>query len=247
MESFEKLMSFFMSRECYEDLFFKLNFANVPCLKMIISKGLGYGIIAGSLLLRVPQIIKILAAKSGEGMSFASEVLALVAIFSSMAYGYYKEFPISSYGDSYFLYIQGVIILALISYYQKKYTIIVISLPAILIATGMLYYKMVDPQIVIFMNGISVFLSVAAKLYQAFINFQNGSTGVLSPITLFLQFAGTVARIFTSIQETGDFNLILTYVLNSFANGLLVAQWVYYRNAAKVTVKATAKKAKKVQ
>jgi mannose-P-dolichol utilization defect protein 1 len=210
---------------------------------MIISKGLSYGIIAGSLLLRVPQIIKILAAKSGEGISFASEVLALVSIFSSMAYGYYKDFPVSSYGDSYFLYIQGIIILSLISYYQKKYLIILVTLPAIIVATGMLYYKMVDPQIIFFMNGISVFLSVAAKLYQAFINFQNGSTGVLSPITLVLQFAGTVARIFTSIQETGDFNLILTYAVNSIANGLLVAQWIYYRNATKVT----AKKAKKTQ
>ena len=45
---------------------------------MVISKGLGYGILAGALLLRVPQIVKILAAKSGDGISVASEVLSLV-------------------------------------------------------------------------------------------------------------------------------------------------------------------------
>ena len=78
MEAFENLMLFFMTPACYDELFFKFNVTNVECVKMVISKGLGYGILAGALLLRVPQIVKILAAKSGDGISVASEVLSLV-------------------------------------------------------------------------------------------------------------------------------------------------------------------------
>jgi mannose-P-dolichol utilization defect 1 len=60
MEAFERLMSFFMTPKCYEDIFFNMNIFNFICLKMIISKVLGYGILAGSLMLRVPQILKVI-------------------------------------------------------------------------------------------------------------------------------------------------------------------------------------------
>ena len=93
MEQFERLMSLFMTPKCYEDIFYKFDLLNVVCLKMIISKGLGYAILMGSLMLRVPQILKILAAGSGEGISITSEILMIVAIFGSMSYGYFKQFP----------------------------------------------------------------------------------------------------------------------------------------------------------
>ena len=44
-------------------------------------------------------------------------------------------------------------------------------------------------------------------------------------------FLGSLARIFTSIQETGDTTLIVTFIATSFANGLLAAQVLYYWNA----------------
>jgi mannose-P-dolichol utilization defect protein 1 len=65
---------------------------------------------------------------------------------------------------------------------------------------------------------------------QAVLNFKNSSTGALSAITLVLQFAGCVARIFTSIQETGDMSLIVNYVLLSILNGIICGQLVYYWN-----------------
>lgn len=40
-------------------------------------------------------------------------------------------------------------------------------------------------------------------------------------------------RIFTSIQETGDNIIILTYVVSTLANGALVAQMFWYWNADK--------------
>ena len=45
---------------------------------------------------------------------------------------------------------------------------------------------------------------VVGKLIQAVTNYKNGHTGQLSAITVFLLTAGSLARIFTSIQETGD-------------------------------------------
>ena len=62
------------------------------------------------------------------------------------------------------------------------------------------------------------------QMIQAFENYKNGSTGQMSAVTAFLLFAGAMARIFTSHQETGDMTLILTFLVATVCNGILFAQ-----------------------
>ena len=66
------------------------------------------------------------------------------------------------------------------------------------------------------------------QLIQAWANYKNSSTGQLSAITVFLIFAGSLSRIFTSVQETGDELVIAMYICSSFFNGILAGQIVYY-------------------
>lgn len=68
------------------------------------------------------------------------------------------------------------------------------------------------------------------QFIQAYTNYANGNTGQLSAATCFLLFFGSLARIFTSIQETGDTTMITMYVCSTFANGIIVAQLLYYWN-----------------
>ena len=75
---------------------------------------------------------------------------------------------------------------------------------------------------------------VCFQLIQAVTNFSNKSTGQLSVITVFMIFLGAIARIFTSIQETGDTLVIITYVVSSCCNGVIAAQMIWYWNADKV-------------
>jgi len=65
---------------------------------------------------------------------------------------------------------------------------------------------------------------------QAYTNYSNGSTGQLSAVTCSLLFFGSLARIFTSIQETGDTTMILMYVCSTLANAVIVTQLLYYWN-----------------
>ena len=78
---------------------------------------------------------------------------------------------------------------------------------------------------------------VIGKLIQAITNFKNGHTGQLSAITVFLLTLGSLARIFTSIQDTGDQVSILaepimvceiTPVLPSFWTIILLTQIAFY-------------------
>lgn len=78
-----------------------------------------------------------------------------------------------------------------------------------------------------FLHGI---FSDILQLIQAYKNYTNGSTGQLSFITVTLLFLGALARIFTSIQETNDNIMILTYVSSAFFNGIILSQVLYYWN-----------------
>lgn len=80
------------------------------------------------------------------------------------------------------------------------------------------------------------------QLIQAVSNYRTSSTGQLSAVTVFMLFAGAVARIFTSIQETGDSTVIATYVVSTLANGVICAQMIYYWNSAAAAAAGKAKK-----
>jgi len=228
MDHLQRLVSPVMSSLCYDELFIKFNFMHAACLKATLSKCLGYAIVAGSMCLRVPQILKILAARSGEGISIMAEMMMVAAVFGTMAYGYHMQFPISAYGDAYFLYIQSVIILLLILYYKRNYFLIALCTGIIGAFTALLFSHSLTGDVILWLNNSSLIFSLVSKGLQILVNFNNGSTGALSAFSLILQFAGTLARIFTSIQETGDSNLIFQYAATTLANGLLVAQLLYY-------------------
>ena len=65
---------------------------------------------------------------------------------------------------------------------------------------------------------------------QIVANFRNGHTGQLSFIMVLLLFLGAMARIFTTIQETGDKVMLVTFLVSTVLNGTLVFQVLFYWN-----------------
>ena len=71
---------------------------------------------------------------------------------------------------------------------------------------------------------------ILLKLLQIVSNFRNGHTGQLSFIMVLLLFLGAMARIFTTIQETGDKVMLVTFLFSTSLNATLVLQVLYYWN-----------------
>ncbi|CRK93938.1 CLUMA_CG007465, isoform A [Clunio marinus] len=224
-------MLLLMSEKCYENYFEDFNFFDVPCFKALLSKGLGLGIIAGSMLVKVPQIMKILNNKSTEGLSLVSVFLDLMAITFHMSYSFVSGFPFSAWGDGTFLAFQTATIAALIFFYGHRSPVRSFLFTALY---GVLVYilmgGMTPLEFLWSAQGFNVPILLVGKLSQAVTNYRNGGTGQLSAATCFMLFFGSLARIFTSIQETGDNMMILTYSVSTFANAVIIAQLLYYWN-----------------
>ncbi|XP_002734165.2 mannose-P-dolichol utilization defect 1 protein-like [Saccoglossus kowalevskii] len=225
---FQTLVLFFLPQHCYDEFFVKFNLLDVPCIKVAISKGLGMGIIVGSVIVKLPQILKILAAQSGEGISFISVVLELVAISATWSYSVASGFPFVAWGESFFLAVQSITIGILVLYYSGKSgaALIFLSLYSVMMYT--LLSGLVSIQFLAFLQSMNIVMIVISRLMQVVANLRNGHTGQLSFITYLMLFLGSIARIFTSIQETGDPTMIATYIVSTTCNCVIVSQILYY-------------------
>ena len=65
-------------------------------------------------------------------------------------------------------------------------------------------------------------------MIQAFANYRSKFMGQQSLVTVLLLTLGSLARVFTSIQETGDAIIILTYSLALVANSIVLSQFALY-------------------
>ena len=79
------------------------NFMNDGCAASVISKLLGYAIISGSFALKIPQIFKIMSAKSGAGLSVLGLIIESLGFLVTTAY----------------FYRQGLILLRVLLYYYN--------------------------------------------------------------------------------------------------------------------------------
>lgn len=77
-------VKYFIFREdCFEK-FLKYDISDMDCLKFTISKGLGLGIVAGSSILKLPQIIKIVSSGSVEGLAAISQYIEVSQIIGDV-------------------------------------------------------------------------------------------------------------------------------------------------------------------
>ncbi|KAH7416389.1 hypothetical protein KP509_14G089500 [Ceratopteris richardii] len=88
------------------------------CLLPLLSKRIGYTIIAASTVCKVPQIYLILKNRSIEGLSVPSFELEVVGFTISLAYCMFKQLAFSAYGELVFLVLQSVIQVGLMYYYS---------------------------------------------------------------------------------------------------------------------------------
>lgn len=98
----------------------KLPLLDPQCLKLIVSRSLSFGIIIGSALVKVPQIINIVRAKKSNGIAASSFVLEIVGYSISVLYNWSNGYPISTWAENAFMWLQSMMIVFLIAHYDKK-------------------------------------------------------------------------------------------------------------------------------
>ena len=236
---------------CYQALILDVDEANVDCIKLAVSKGLGVGIVGASAVVKVPQILNLVRAQSAEGVSFLSYLLETTSYLVSLAYNVRNGFPFSTYGETAFILVQNIAITLLVLHYSGKGAVAALLAGVIAVAATALFSQpgassvvSVSAEQLGYLQAGAGALGVASKIPQIVAIWAQGGTGQLSAFTVFNYLAGSLSRIFTTLQEVDDKLILYSFIAGFALNAVLAAQMVYYWNAkpaAKVGKKSKSK------
>tara|TARA_B110000977_G_scaffold66340_2_gene90255 strand:+ start:14705 stop:15490 length:786 start_codon:yes stop_codon:yes gene_type:complete len=222
-------------------------FPSPECLKFGISKGLSLGIVAGAVLVKVPQIMKIVSNKSVKGLQvnmFRSEVLSgTVAI----AYFARSGIAVAAYAELFFILMQNLVILGLIAGYgvqsstsskpKKNESFVKIafmeSAPSalvygLLVTALFLGDTLISSNLLETLYNCTTAVLICGRAPQIYQNHVEKSTGELSFVSQLLMSAGSAARIFTTAQEGGGNSMLLAYGISASMNLCIFVQMLVF-------------------
>jgi mannose-P-dolichol utilization defect protein 1 len=227
---------------CYKALVLDIDPTNTECVKLAVSKGLGIGIIAASSVVKVPQIVKLVRSKSASGVSFLSYILETSSYLISLAYNLRNGFPFSTFGETALILAQNVVICVLVLRYSGQTSNAALFMGLLATAVTTLFSpNFLSMEKLSYLQAGAGVLGVASKVPQIAAIWQQGGTGQLSAFAVFNYLAGSLSRIFTTLQEVDDKLILYGFVAGFALNAVLAAQMVYYWNAPSAKVKGKQK------
>ena len=115
----ERFVSSIIGDKCYRTFFINGDLMDMDCLKYSISKGLGYGIVIGSGIMKLTQILKIVMNRDVTGLNAMSFYMECAAFLPSIVYNFLKGYPISTYGENVVILFQNYLLVFLFWIFAK--------------------------------------------------------------------------------------------------------------------------------
>ena len=220
--------------KCYDTWFTDYSFFDVDCLKSIVSRGLSFGIIVGSSVLKLPQMYNFYRAKSTFGVSSTMLYLDVISFTPSPIYNVMKLHPFFTYGEQIIVLTENIILIAMMWYYDKNNSLsksIGIALVYALLVFGFFH----APAHVWWLYPlIGAAAATLGRIPQIVDNYNSQNTGTLSAFTFFLNSLGGVARMFTTMNTTGDLSIVASqFVGVSVSVVILIQMGMYWQNTKK--------------
>lgn len=196
------------------------------CYQLLFSKALSAGILLGSFVVKLPQVINLVSSKTAEGLSPEAIYSEVPLSLFSCLYSYRLGYPFTSYGESATISVQNVFLVYLLWTYMKPKPTLTVKLQvfAMVIASGLIAWY-IPAEYLYVLPSTCMVLMVFSRVSQIINNFKQGTTGQLSSITTGLTFAGSLARVYTTVSEVGfDLSLIASFGVGALLSGILLAQ-----------------------
>jgi mannose-P-dolichol utilization defect protein 1 len=233
-----------IGNKCTNSLIVTKNFKDIQCLTLLFSKLLSIGIIFGSSIVKLPQILKILLSQSVEGISFLSFLLETISASITFAYNFRLGNQFTTYGETLFITLQNLIVVLLIGYYGgKMMQLIVLMALYSVFMSSLLVPDYVGSQTMSYLQALTIPLAAFSRIPQIIKIWTNKQTGQLSSLTALLLCFGSIARVFTTFREVTDKLLLSGFILSAVLNTIILLQILIYSKStsSKVNIRKSKK------
>jgi mannose-P-dolichol utilization defect protein 1 len=208
------------------------HFIGASCHWLALSKVLSYGVIAGAMVGKLPQVYKVWHARSAEGVSRLSIFAEMTYNGVQFSYNVVLRTPLSTYGEFPITFFQLLLLNVVVVWCNRcKDTQILYSCLGLVLLT----FGMASGTVPIFITAAlytaGAGFSLAAFGPQIWMNFKRKSAGQLSFVVTAMNFSGCSTRCFTTWYEVDHSTLRAMSLLNWIMAGTLVAQFWVYRSA----------------
>jgi mannose-P-dolichol utilization defect protein 1 len=181
----------------------------------------------------VPQIAKVLQARSAEGLSLTAVAVELLCYTVTIAYNASRGYPLNTYGEVAACWLQDVLLVLLVVRFGEAPRRAIASAPRRALLAATLFSSLVawllspfcphDLLAALQAANVAV-LALGSRVPQIVLNVRRGDAGLLSATSCALNVAGNAARAFTTIVLTRDALLLAGAVTQGALNGVLTWQ-----------------------
>ncbi|KAJ5473288.1 Mannose-P-dolichol utilization defect 1 protein [Penicillium sp. IBT 31633x] len=238
-----------IGKPCHSALLLDLDVTKDPaCTSLAISKALGIAIVGASAVVKVPQILKLINSRSSAGVSFVSYALETASLLITLSYSVRNQFPFSTYGETALIAVQDIAVGVLVLNYAGRSAAAAAFVAVVAASIYALLFDqtLIDAQTMSYLQAGAGALGVASKAPQIYTIWREGGTGQLSAFAVFNYLAGSLSRIFTTLQEVDDKLILYGFIAGFSLNLILAAQMLWYWNTPAPKQKA-APRAKAVE
>ncbi|XP_044273988.1 solute carrier family 66 member 3 isoform X2 [Varanus komodoensis] len=186
--------------------------------------------ILACLVLKLPQGVALLAAKSARGVSLESLLLELSGFIVCLRYMSYYNYPLPTYVEYPIIIVQDVILLLFVLHYTGKMKH---ALPYTVIFVAGWYMLSLQKWIIDLSMNMSTVVSAASKLAQLQCLWQTKDSGQVSAATWSLASYTSATRIFTTLMTTNDITVLVRFIVMLALNIWVLLTILHYRKTTK--------------
>ncbi|XP_026209817.1 solute carrier family 66 member 3 [Anabas testudineus] len=178
------------------------------------------------MVLKFPQILVLMRAKSTTGVSLHSLLLELIGFIVFVTYQMYYDYPPPTYLEYPILIAQDVILLLLILHYNGSLRHSVIYA---LVFVGGWKLLTVEKWIIDLAMSLCTFISAASKFAQLQCLWKTKDAGQVSALTWGMATYTCIARIYTTTVTTGDMQVLVRFIAMTLLNLWVLLTVFYYQ------------------
>ncbi|XP_075719994.1 solute carrier family 66 member 3 [Rhinoderma darwinii] len=178
------------------------------------------------MVLKFPQILSVMAARSAEGLSLGSVLLEVTGFLVFLRYQMYYEYPMETYLEYPILIAQDAVLLLFILYYSG-------SMRNALSYSGMFFglwnVLVLKKWIIDIALNLCTVISASSKFLQLQHLWRTQDSGQASSLTWGMATYTCATRIFTTLMTTGDIAVLVRFIVMLVLNCWVVFVILKYK------------------
>mmetsp|Transcript_28461 Transcript_28461/g.46577 ORF Transcript_28461/g.46577 Transcript_28461/m.46577 type:complete len:448 (+) Transcript_28461:46-1389(+) len=215
-----------------------------PRMAAAAERLIGISLLAGSAVKGLPQIIRIIRARSVSGLSLSAFYGDFLVFLAKVVYHVRRSYPISAWCELLLLLNQQIMCISLYHIFgqagltrklfsKTSYSASRLVLFSSDVAVGLLLafalFRLLPASMLPLLSVTTAPLIFCSYAAQILTNWNNKSTGELAPITVFMRWAFSLIRVGTTwTQLGGDPFVLINHALGALGCGILLGQIYHY-------------------